>query len=304
MRVVHGAVGRAGDAFGDVPGAAVDAHAGLLGAVCRGMRRKCIERRARMHATGRRAQPTEPPSHARPSPVRPRSPCRSGRSPIHWYGLTYLVAFGLFLLLAARRVRLPQFAARRLDPARRRGPAVLRRAGRGHRRAARLRAVLQAGLLPGAIRSRSSTVWKGGMSFHGGLLGVIAAMAWFARSRRRAFLEVTDLVAPCVPTGLAAGRIGNFINGELWGRAADPALPWAMVFPQSRQRRCRAIRRSCTSSRWKACCCSRCCGCTRAARARARPGVGRLPGRLRRAALHRRVLPRARQLPRPAGAAA
>jgi phosphatidylglycerol:prolipoprotein diacylglycerol transferase len=44
---------------------------------------------------------------------------------------------------------------------------------------------------------------------------------------------VADLVAPCVPIGLAAGRIGNFINGELWGRAADPALPWAMVFPQS-----------------------------------------------------------------------
>ena len=76
-------------------------------------------------------------------------------------------------------------------------------------------------------------VWKGGMSFHGGLLGVIAAMALFARTRGRTFLQVTDLIAPCVPTGLASGRIGNFINGELWGRAADPSLPWAMVFPQS-----------------------------------------------------------------------
>jgi phosphatidylglycerol---prolipoprotein diacylglyceryl transferase len=76
-------------------------------------------------------------------------------------------------------------------------------------------------------------VWKGGMSFHGGLLGVIAAMALFARSRKRSFLEVTDLIAPCVPTGLASGRVGNFINGELWGRAADASLPWAMVFPQS-----------------------------------------------------------------------
>jgi phosphatidylglycerol:prolipoprotein diacylglycerol transferase len=71
------------------------------------------------------------------------------------------------------------------------------------------------------------------MAFHGGLLGVIGAIALFARSRKRAFLEVTDLVAPCVPTGFAAGRIGNFINGELWGRFADPGLPWAMVFPQS-----------------------------------------------------------------------
>ena len=58
-------------------------------------------------------------------------------------------------------------------------------------------------------------------------------MALFARSRGRHFLEVMDLVAPCIPTGLASGRMGNFINGELWGRAADPSLPWAMVFPQS-----------------------------------------------------------------------
>ena len=74
------------------------------------------------------------------------------------------------------------------------------------------------------------SVWQGGMSFHGGLMGVIVAMLWFARSRQRPWLEVADFVAPCVPTGLAAGRIGNFINGELWGRVADPALPWAMVF--------------------------------------------------------------------------
>ena len=74
---------------------------------------------------------------------------------------------------------------------------------------------------------------QGGMSFHGGLLGVIAALVWFAATRKRSWLQVVDFVAPCVPTGLAAGRIGNFINGELWGRFADPSLPWAMVFPQS-----------------------------------------------------------------------
>ena len=71
------------------------------------------------------------------------------------------------------------------------------------------------------------------MSFHGGMLGVIAAVVLYARARGRRWLEVTDLVAPCIPLGLASGRIGNFINGELWGRAADPSLPWAMVFPQS-----------------------------------------------------------------------
>ena len=76
-------------------------------------------------------------------------------------------------------------------------------------------------------------VWQGGMSFHGGLLGVIASMVWFARSRARPFWQVMDFVAPCVPTGLAAGRVGNFINGELWGRFSSPDLPWGMVFPQS-----------------------------------------------------------------------
>jgi phosphatidylglycerol---prolipoprotein diacylglyceryl transferase len=75
-------------------------------------------------------------------------------------------------------------------------------------------------------------IWQGGMSFHGGMLGVIASQWWFARSRHKPFWQVMDFIAPCVPTGLAAGRVGNFINGELWGRLADPSLPWAMVFPQ------------------------------------------------------------------------
>ena len=74
-------------------------------------------------------------------------------------------------------------------------------------------------------------VWRGGMSFHGGFLGVLLAMGWYVRKSGRAWLDVTDFIAPLVPLGLAAGRIGNFINGELWGRVADPALPWAMVFP-------------------------------------------------------------------------
>ena len=71
------------------------------------------------------------------------------------------------------------------------------------------------------------------MSFHGGLLGVLGMFTWFAWSRKRPWLEVADFVAPCVPTGLAFGRLGNFINAELWGRPASPSLPWAMVFPQS-----------------------------------------------------------------------
>src|SRR5262245_58483759 len=73
-------------------------------------------------------------------------------------------------------------------------------------------------------------VWAGGMSFHGGFLGVLVALWLFARRRHKRWLEVTDFVAPLCPLGLAAGRLGNFINGELVGRVTDG--PWAMVFPQ------------------------------------------------------------------------
>ncbi len=72
-------------------------------------------------------------------------------------------------------------------------------------------------------------IWQGGMSFHGGMLGVFLAMWLFGRKTGRGFYEVTDVIAPYVPIGLGAGRIGNFINGELWGRPTD--LPWGMVFP-------------------------------------------------------------------------
>lgn len=73
--------------------------------------------------------------------------------------------------------------------------------------------------------------WKGGMSFHGGLIGVLIAMVLFAKKSHKRFLELTDFIAPVVPIGLGAGRIGNFINGELWGRVTD--VPWGMVFPSA-----------------------------------------------------------------------
>jgi phosphatidylglycerol:prolipoprotein diacylglycerol transferase len=151
---------------------------------------------------------------------------------VHWYGLTYLVAFGLFYMLASLRVRQAPYAG----------------AGWSRRDVEDLLfwgvlGVIVGGRLGYALFYKGGhylhnpleilMVWKGGMSFHGGLLGVVAAMALYARARGRPFWQVTDLIAPCVPVGLASGRVGNFINGELWGRAADPSLPWAMVFPQS-----------------------------------------------------------------------
>lgn len=71
-------------------------------------------------------------------------------------------------------------------------------------------------------------VWQGGMSFHGGLLGVVFSMWWFGRKHHKSFFEVADFTAPLVPLGIAAGRLGNFINSELWGKATT--LPWGMVF--------------------------------------------------------------------------
>ena len=155
---------------------------------------------------------------------------------IHWYGITYLVAFALFLLLAKRRLQHAPYADW---------------VAQGKWSVQDVDDLLTYGVMGVVLGGRVGYclfyklpyyaehpievfyVWQGGMSFHGGMLGVITAMALFSWQRKRPWLAVTDFIAPCVPTGLAAGRVGNFINGELWGRAADPDLPWAMVFPQS-----------------------------------------------------------------------
>lgn len=152
---------------------------------------------------------------------------------IHWYGLTYLAAFALFMLLANRRLRHEPFASIK-------GVAAWSQRD--------VEDILFMGVMGVVLGGRIGyclfykplyylahpleifAVWAGGMSFHGGMLGVIIAMIWFARSRGKPWLQVADLVAPCVPTGLAAGRVGNFINGELWGRLSSPDLPWGMVF--------------------------------------------------------------------------
>ena len=74
-------------------------------------------------------------------------------------------------------------------------------------------------------------LWEGGMSFHGGLVGVLLAIAWVTRKDRLSFLRVCDYIAVCVPSGMLFGRLANFVNGELWGRIAGSDVPWAMVFP-------------------------------------------------------------------------
>ena len=155
---------------------------------------------------------------------------------IHWYGLTYLAAFALFMFLGLRRLRHEPYASLKGDQAwtRKDVEDILFLGVLGVVIGGRLGYCLF--YKPGYYLSHPLEilyVWQGGMSFHGGLLGVIGSMLWFAHSRRKPWLQVADFVAPCVPTGLAAGRVGNFINGELWGRFAPPDLPWGMVFPQS-----------------------------------------------------------------------
>ena len=153
---------------------------------------------------------------------------------IHWYGLMYLVAFTLFVLLARRRLQHPAFngSAGTAAWSRQDVDDILFFGVLGAIVGGRLGYVLF--YKPAHYLSHPleiAAVWQGGMSFHGGFLGVLVAMLWFAWRRQRHWLSVTDFIAPCVPTGLAAGRLGNFINGELWGRVASPDLPWAMVFP-------------------------------------------------------------------------
>src|SRR5690606_17838263 len=148
---------------------------------------------------------------------------------VHWYGLMYLIGIGGGWLLARSRAL---------------------RAGSGwtEEEVSDLTFYVALGVVlggrigyvlfymlpddPGRLLADPLTifqVWEGGMSFHGGLLGVIAAVALFCRQKRKSVFHVLDFVAPVVPIGLGAGRLGNFINGELWGRVTD--VPWAMVFP-------------------------------------------------------------------------
>ncbi|MBK7416599.1 MAG: prolipoprotein diacylglyceryl transferase [Dechloromonas sp.] len=148
---------------------------------------------------------------------------------VRWYGLMYLLAFVQFILLGRYRIRTRPsiLTVEQLDD-------LLFYGMLGVILGGRLGQVIF--YEPGyyfAHPLEIFAVWKGGMAFHGGFLGVLIALGLWARKQNFNWLDVVDFVAPLVPLGLAAGRIGNFINGELWGRVTDPSLPWAMIFPQS-----------------------------------------------------------------------
>jgi phosphatidylglycerol:prolipoprotein diacylglycerol transferase len=148
---------------------------------------------------------------------------------IHWYGLMYLIGIGGAWWLLTRRLQAfdPTWTRDKLSD-------LVFWVALGVIAGGRLGYVLfydLAAYLDNPLLVLQ--VWKGGMSFHGGFIGVLLACGWFARRNGKTFFQLMDFIAPVVPIGLGAGRIGNFINAELWGRTTD--LPWAMVFPTDPQ---------------------------------------------------------------------
>ena len=149
---------------------------------------------------------------------------------IRWYALAYIIGLVGGWALARRLVSAPALWGAARPPAKETLDDLLVHAAFGVILGGRLGYV--AFYNPEHFLAHPLEIfmlWQGGMSFHGGFLGVIVAMWFFARTRRMNWLAITDFIAPLVPLGLGAGRIGNFINAELWGRPTDVA--WGMVFP-------------------------------------------------------------------------
>lgn len=145
---------------------------------------------------------------------------------IHWYGIMYLIAFGSAFWLGSYRARCSKhWSEKQLSDLIFYGALGVILGGRlGYVLFYNFDTFLQNPLW-------LFHVWEGGMSFHGGLLGVVSVIVWFAKSQGKGLLEIGDFVAPLVPLGLAAGRVGNFIGGELWGRQTDQT--WGVVFPRA-----------------------------------------------------------------------
>jgi len=148
---------------------------------------------------------------------------------IHWYGLMYLIGFFLVWILGRSRAGHPDSLMDRKSL-----EDLLFYSMLGVVIGGRLGYVLfyrPDYYLKPAHWLEIAHLWEGGMSFHGGFLGVLVVFWLFSRRKQIPFLAVCDFIAPMIPLGLAAGRLGNFINGELWGRVSD--MPWAMIFPQA-----------------------------------------------------------------------
>lgn len=144
---------------------------------------------------------------------------------VHWYGIMYLVAFISAWFLANWRVKryALKWSAEQIGD-------LIFYAALGVVLGGRIGYMLfynTTQLLQDPLSLFK--IWQGGMSFHGGLIGVLLAISFFAHKIKKSFLDVADFVTPLVPIGLAFGRVGNFINGELWGRITN--MPWGMVFP-------------------------------------------------------------------------
>lgn len=146
---------------------------------------------------------------------------------IHWYGLTYLAGFAIGWWLGRYRARKPWTPLNEEQVS-----DLLFYVALGVILGGRFGYVLfynfDQFLADPVWLLR---VWEGGMSFHGGLIGVMLALGWYGRKLGCGFFRIADFVAPLVPVGLGAGRIGNFINGELWGKPTE--VPWGMVFRQA-----------------------------------------------------------------------
>ena len=150
-----------------------------------------------------------------------------GSFSIHWYALSYVLAFVLFMWLG--RIRIKQnnspFTKESLDDMLTYGILGVILGGRlGY-------CLFYQPAYFAAHPVDIFKVWQGGMSFHGGFLGVVIASLLFAKKHGISWIKCADGIAPLVPLGLASGRMGNFINGELWGRLTDPTAFWAMGFP-------------------------------------------------------------------------
>ena len=144
---------------------------------------------------------------------------------VHWYGIMYLVGFSAAWWLGMRRARKPDsgWTPDQMSDLIFYGALGAVLGGRiGY-------TIFYVGDRFLADPLMIFRVWEGGMSFHGGFIGVMFAMFVYAQKQKRKFFDVMDFLAPLTPIGLGMGRIGNFINGELWGRVTD--VPWAMVFP-------------------------------------------------------------------------